>query len=87
MPRPSCPWTCAVTGPVRVTTGAADGEIQCKGPMVFKEYYRNPEATADTIKAALLRYLGELQKLPADKLRAARNARIDGFGVYSEAAS
>ena len=49
--------------------------------------HRNPQTTADTIKAALVRHLDELEKLPPDKLRAQRNTRIDGFGVYSEAAN
>jgi acetyl-CoA carboxylase carboxyl transferase subunit alpha len=49
--------------------------------------HRNPQATADNIKAALVKHLDELEKLPPDKLRAQRNARIDGFGVYSEAAN
>ena len=49
--------------------------------------HRNPQATADTIKAALVKYLDELEKLPPDKLRAQRNTRIDGFGVYSEVAN
>ena len=49
--------------------------------------HRNPQATADSIKVALLKHLGDLQKLPPDKLRAARNTRIDGFGVYSEVAN
>jgi acetyl-CoA carboxylase carboxyl transferase subunit alpha len=49
--------------------------------------HRNPQAVADTIKAALVNHLSQLVKLSPDKLRAARNARIDGFGVYSEAAS
>ena len=33
--------------------------------------HRNPQADAETIKAALLRHLDELEKLPPDKLRAA----------------
>jgi acetyl-CoA carboxylase carboxyl transferase subunit alpha len=49
--------------------------------------HRNPEAAAETIKAALIRNLDELEKLSADELRAQRNKRIDSFGVYSEAAN
>jgi acetyl-CoA carboxylase carboxyl transferase subunit alpha len=49
--------------------------------------HRNPQQAAETIKAALLRHLRALEKLPPDKLLAARNTRIDGFGVYSEAAN
>jgi len=49
--------------------------------------HRNPQATAESIKAALIRHLDDLEKLPPDKLRAQRNTRIDGFGVYSEAAN
>ncbi len=49
--------------------------------------HRNPEMAAETIKAALVRNLAELELLPPDKLRAARHARIEGFGVYSEVAS
>jgi len=49
--------------------------------------HRNPQATADSIKAALIRHLDDLEKLAPDKLRAQRTTRIDGFGVYSEVAS
>jgi len=49
--------------------------------------HRNPQATADTIKTALVKYLDELEQLSPEKLRVARNARIDGFGVYSEVAN
>jgi acetyl-CoA carboxylase alpha subunit len=49
--------------------------------------HRNAEAVAATIKTALLKYLGELQKLAPDKLRSARNTRIDGFGVFNEIAN
>jgi acetyl-CoA carboxylase carboxyl transferase subunit alpha len=49
--------------------------------------HRNPQATADSIKAALIRHLDDLEKLSTEKLRAQRNTRIDGFGVYSEVAN
>ena len=49
--------------------------------------HRNPEVAAESIKAALIRHLDDLEKLPTDKLRAQRNQRINGFGVYSEAAN
>jgi acetyl-CoA carboxylase carboxyl transferase subunit alpha len=49
--------------------------------------HRDPQATADTIKAALVKYLDELEQLSPEKLRSQRSTRIDGFGVYSEAAN
>ena len=49
--------------------------------------HRNPQSTADSIKTALNKHLRDLEKLPPDKLRAARNTRIDSFGVYSEVAN
>ena len=49
--------------------------------------HRNAEAIAATIKTALLKHLGTLDKLPPDKLRAARNERINSFGVFSEVAN
>jgi acetyl-CoA carboxylase carboxyl transferase subunit alpha len=49
--------------------------------------HRNPQAVAETIKTALLKHLGDLDQLPPEKLRAQRNTRIDGFGIYSEVAS
>ena len=46
-----------------------------------------PRWPPQSIKAALIRHLDDLEKLPTDKLRAQRNQRINGFGVYSEAAN
>jgi acetyl-CoA carboxylase carboxyl transferase subunit alpha len=49
--------------------------------------HRNAEAVAATIKAALVKHLSQLEQLAPEKLRAQRNSRIDGFGVFSEVAS
>src|ERR1700691_3289306 len=44
-------------------------------------------AVAASLKAALIRQLDELEAIPRDELRAARAAKIAGFGVYSENAA
>jgi acetyl-CoA carboxylase carboxyl transferase subunit alpha len=46
--------------------------------------HRDPVATGAALKQALLRHLGELSAIPPDRLREQRNARIAGFGVYTE---
>lgn len=46
--------------------------------------HREPQAMADTVKAALLRHLGELDALSIDDILKQRAARLRGFGVYSE---
>jgi acetyl-CoA carboxylase carboxyl transferase subunit alpha len=47
--------------------------------------HRDPVKMAEDLKAALLRYLGELESIGSEELRAERSAKIASFGVYSEA--
>jgi len=49
--------------------------------------HRDPATTAARLKAALVRYLDELEAVPRDQLRAARAAKIAGFGVFAENAA
>jgi len=46
--------------------------------------HRDPQLTADTLKAALLRHLAELDTRSADAIVAARTERLRAFGVFSE---
>jgi acetyl-CoA carboxylase carboxyl transferase subunit alpha len=46
--------------------------------------HRDPETMAQGLKAAVLRHLEALGKLPADRLQANRQQRLSAFGVYSE---
>jgi acetyl-CoA carboxylase carboxyl transferase subunit alpha len=46
--------------------------------------HRDPEIMAQKLKAALLRYLDALGKLPAEQLVAERQERLAAFGVFSE---
>ncbi|MBV6422507.1 MAG: Acetyl-coenzyme A carboxylase carboxyl transferase subunit alpha [Steroidobacteraceae bacterium] len=46
--------------------------------------HRDPQAMFETMRTALLRYLDALSAATPEALRASRNERIAGFGVYSE---
>jgi acetyl-CoA carboxylase alpha subunit len=39
---------------------------------------------ADTLKTELIQHLAQLKALPIPQLLDARQARLSGFGVYSE---
>src|SRR5665213_3186092 len=46
--------------------------------------HRDAVETSQRLKAAIIRHLDQLEALPLEELRAARAAKISGFGVYSE---
>jgi acetyl-CoA carboxylase carboxyl transferase subunit alpha len=46
--------------------------------------HRDPEATAASVKAAVIKRLDELTALPTQKLLAQRSQRLASFGVFSE---
>jgi acetyl-CoA carboxylase carboxyl transferase subunit alpha len=48
--------------------------------------HRDPAAMAATLKEALLRNIAALEVLSPEQRAAQRQARLDGFGVYSEIA-
>jgi acetyl-CoA carboxylase carboxyl transferase subunit alpha len=47
--------------------------------------HRDPQVTADNLKAALVRHLAEVEALPPGELLEKRRARIRRFGVFGEA--
>jgi len=46
--------------------------------------HRDPQLMADTLKDALLRHLGDLQKRSPEQLLQMRHERLRGYGVYSD---
>jgi acetyl-CoA carboxylase carboxyl transferase subunit alpha len=46
--------------------------------------HRDAVATAASLKAAVLKYLDELEVIPRDELKVQRAAKIASFGVFSE---
>jgi len=47
--------------------------------------HRNPAATAEVVRNALLKYLAELEQLPIDQLLEQRQRRLADFGQFKEA--
>ncbi|MDE1923681.1 MAG: acetyl-CoA carboxylase carboxyltransferase subunit alpha [Gammaproteobacteria bacterium] len=47
--------------------------------------HRDPQAMAETVKASILRHLGDLRAMPITQLLDARQARLRSFGVFGEA--
>jgi acetyl-CoA carboxylase carboxyl transferase subunit alpha len=60
--------------------GLVDGVI----PEPLGGAHRDPQATADAVKAGLVSVLGELRKLPLDSLLAQRRQRLASYGVFRE---
>jgi len=46
--------------------------------------HRDPQATADAVKAVLVNALAQLRKLPLDQLLAKRRERLASYGVFRE---
>jgi acetyl-CoA carboxylase carboxyl transferase subunit alpha len=46
--------------------------------------HRDPSAVGDSLRLALIRHLRELSAIPPDRLRQQRDARIAGFGIFSD---
>lgn len=47
--------------------------------------HRKPEQMADVIRNAIIKYLEELEQIPADQLLEQRRRRLAGYGQYKEA--
>jgi acetyl-CoA carboxylase carboxyl transferase subunit alpha len=45
--------------------------------------HRDPVATAETLKGALLRHLNELEQVSLEQLLAARETRLKTFGAFT----
>ena len=45
--------------------------------------HRDPVATAESLKGALLRHLKELEEVPVEQLLAAREKRLKAFGAFA----
>jgi acetyl-CoA carboxylase carboxyl transferase subunit alpha len=46
--------------------------------------HRDPAAVGDSLRLALIRHLRELSAVPPERLREQRDARIAGFGIFSD---
>jgi acetyl-CoA carboxylase carboxyl transferase subunit alpha len=72
---------------MRITADSLDefGLIDEILPEPLGGAHRDPEATAEVIRNALLKYLNDLDQLDADQLLEQRQARLAGFGQFKEA--
>jgi len=47
--------------------------------------HRDPEGTADVIRNALLKHIGDLERMPSEQLLAERQRRLASFGQFKDA--
>ena len=71
---------------MRITAASLDefGLVDEVLPEPLGAAHRNPAATAEVIRNALLKHLTDVDRLDIDQLLEQRQRRLDGFGQYKE---
>lgn len=71
---------------MRITAASLDefGLVDEVLPEPLGAAHRNPAATAEVIRNALLKHLADVDRLDIDQLLEQRQRRLDGFGQYKE---